>query len=121
MEPRVIFFDFDSTLAPTERLREIRESADYDALTPEVLQEIRLYRPIPALIEKLRSQGAKLGVVTNAGKGYITRLFKHLDLEGTFDTVVTYTDVKAIGMKPSPAGIELALERLGVKANPRIL
>ncbi|OFA00170.1 HAD-IA family hydrolase [Duganella sp. HH101] len=118
---RCVLFDLDNTLAPTERIRDIRESHDYDALTQEVLAPIKPYKQVQQLLEKLTTQGVKLGIVTNSGRKYASVLLDHLGIGQYFSTVVTYTDVKAAGAKPSPTGLKLALERLGVPANKDVL
>jgi hypothetical protein len=48
-------------------------------------------------------------------------LLAHLEIEGFFVAVVTYSDVKAAGMKPSPAGINLALNKMGITPSTRVL
>lgn len=116
-----ILFDFDNTIANTESLREIRETGRYDDLDEESMAKVRLYKPVPELLATLRAKGIRLGVVTNSGSGYIRRVFDHLELNDKFDTVVTYSDVKAEGMKPSPKGLQLALHNLGLKASAEIL
>lgn len=118
---RCVLFDLDNTLAPTERIREIRESHDYDALTEEVLAPIKPYKQVPQLLETLAAQGVKLGIVTNSGRKYATVLLDHLGIGKYFSVVVTYTDVKAAGAKPSPAGLRLALERMGVPPSKDVL
>jgi len=118
---RCILFDLDNTLASTERIREIRESHDYDALTQEILAPIKPYKQVPQLLETLASQGVRLGIVTNSGRKYASILLDHLGIGKYFSTVVTYTDVKAAGAKPSPAGLKLALERMGVPLSKEVL
>jgi len=118
---RCILFDFDNTLANTESLRDIRETQDYDQLTDERLASVKLYRPIGQTLSALQAQGVTMGIVTNSGAMYVRRLLKHLAIEHFFGVVVTYSDVKAIGMKPSPTGIRLALQKLGIEATPHVL
>lgn len=116
-----VLFDFDNTIASTGSIKEIRESGDYSQLTSDAMSKVRLYKPVRNLLQTLKAQGVALGVVTNSGAGYIRQVFKHLELEGVFDTVVTYSDVKAEGMKPSPAGLKLALQNLGIPATTSVL
>jgi len=121
MGTKVVLFDFDNTIASTDSVKEIRESGEYELLTSETLGKVRLYKPVPDLLLALRKQQVKLGLVTNSGAGYISRLLDYLQLTKTFDAIVTYADVKAEGKKPSPKGIRLALQKLGVRASPKIL
>lgn len=121
MVSKVILFDFDNTLANTTKLKEIREARKYDLLTEDILEPIKPYRPIPKLLEYLKSKGAILGIVSNSGRTYINIMLSHLKISAYFDTVVTYTDVKMEGMKPSPKGILLALENLNASPNQSIL
>lgn len=116
-----ILFDFDNTIASTNSIREIRETGAYDQLTPESMEKVAAYKPVRALLKAIRDAGTKVGLVTNSGRGYVTPVLKHLGLEDAFDTIVTYTDVKRDGMKPSPKGILLALEQLKVQVSPDIL
>ncbi|WP_081078548.1 HAD-IA family hydrolase [Burkholderia territorii] len=121
MAVQAILFDFDNTIAYTESIRGIRESRAYDELTPETMARVRVYDPVPNLLSAIRAAGVKIGIVTNAGRGYLTPVLQHLNLTDAFDAIVTYTDVRAEGKKPSPKGIELVLEHLGIKAGPGIL
>lgn len=112
---KVVLFDFDNTIAATRSVQEIRESGAYDQLTPETMAKVALYKPIPEMLRALRQRKIRIAVVTNSGAPYVQRLLKHLGLSGTFDVVVTYADVKAEGKKPSPKGIQLALQKLGAR------
>lgn len=117
----VILFDFDNTLANTEKLREIREQAKYDDLNEDILSGIKTYKPIGELLQGLKSRGVKIGLVTNSGRRYIDKLLAHLRIDHYFDAIVTYTEVKSEGKKPSPLGIRMALEKLGCNAGSKIL
>ncbi|MFW2275692.1 MULTISPECIES: HAD-IA family hydrolase [Burkholderia cepacia complex] len=119
----VVLFDFDSTLVKTRSVREIRESLEYELLTPETMAQVAPYRPVPELIRELRERGVLLGIVSNAGRGYIDRILDYLEMKDNFDVVVTYSDVKRANKEPKPApdGILLALERLGEKPGPHVL
>jgi HAD superfamily hydrolase (TIGR01662 family) len=116
-----VIFDLDNTLASTNKLKEIRETQNYDALTPELLSKIKLYRPVLALLKSLQRQGIAMGVVTNSGAKYVSTLLAHLEIKEFFAAVVTYSDVKAIGMKPSPAGIKMVLEKMDITPSTRVL
>lgn len=116
-----IIFDFDNTIANTNSIQEIRELGRYDQLTVETLKKVKLYKPIPALLHTLQERGIRLALVTNSGERYIEILLQHLNLSDTFEVVVTYGDVGRDGIKPSPVGLRLALERLGVAPSRDII
>ncbi|HHW2842267.1 TPA: HAD-IA family hydrolase [Pseudomonas aeruginosa] len=118
---QVVLFDLDNTLAHTADLEDIRKYGRYDELNEERLKGIRPYPKCKGIIEALLSNGVRLGVVTNSGRRYAEILLEHLGIKDAFEVVVTYTDVGAEGMKPSPMGIRLALEKLGVPASERVL
>ncbi|WP_186193481.1 HAD-IA family hydrolase [Burkholderia gladioli] len=121
MATQAILFDFDNTIANTESIREIRERGAYEELTPDAMARVRVYGPVLPLLTTIRAAGIKIGIVTNAGRGYLTPVLEHLNLTDAFDAIVTYTDVRAEGKKPSPKGIELVLEQLGVKPSQAVL
>lgn len=118
---QAIIFDFDNTIANTDSLREIRESGRYEHLTPEVLQRVKMYRPVPKLLRDLADAGVKIGLVTNSGRRYVELLLNHLGLAEVFSVVVTYSEVKSEGKKPSPRGLQMALDHLEVLPSWRIL
>lgn len=113
----IVLFDLDNTLLSTEKLRELRERADYDSLTPEKLTEAVVYKPVHKILEQLQKQDVTLGIVTNAGRKYVEILLKHFNLYNYFAVIVTYSEVKHDGMKPSPIGIQMALDALNAKPN----
>lgn len=116
-----IIFDFDNTIAATDSIKEIRETGAYERLTAETLRGVVAYNPVPALLQAIRASGTRLAIVTNAGAGYVGPVLAHLGLQNSFDAIVTYTDVKAEGKKPSNKGILLALAKLGIDPSPEIL
>lgn len=118
---QVALFDLDNTLAHTETLADIREFKRYDELTPERLGRVRPYPKCKKILESLKRNGVRLGVVTNSGKRYADILLQHLGLRDKFEVVITYSDVGPEGIKPSPNGILLALEKLGVPPSNRVI
>lgn len=75
----------------------------------------RLARPFPGVAEVLaaaRAAGVRLAVITNKGRATTAVTLRACGWEGRFAAVVTGDDVPA--PKPHPAGIRLALDRLGV-------
>lgn len=111
----------DNTLLNTSAISEIRESLDYDKLTPETLDQVKIYKPVKDFLDHLHSKKIPMAVVTNSGRIYAEKVLEHFDLKKYFSTVVTYGDVKITGIKPSPYGINLAIERLGLQKTDKII
>lgn len=75
----------------------------------------RLARPFPgvaAALERARRAGLRLAVITNKGRETTAITLRRTGLASCFDAVVTGDDTGR--PKPDPAGLLLALERLGV-------
>jgi len=66
---------------------------------------------VPALLEKLKADGHRLGVCTNKPEEPARLMLKLLGLEGYFDTVVGGDSL--VEKKPHPAPLHLAFDRLG--------
>lgn len=64
--------------------------------------------------ETLTELSGPRGVVTHCQSHLVTPIFDRLDMHDWFDTVVTCSD--AVGWKPDPAPVELAMEELAVDA-----
>ena len=72
------------------------------------------------VILKLKEAGIKLGVVTNKVRGPAYRVLKLINLDDDiYDIVIGYDDVKS--GKPSPEGINKALEHLNFSDKSRVL
>jgi phosphoglycolate phosphatase-like HAD superfamily hydrolase/pyrimidine operon attenuation protein/uracil phosphoribosyltransferase len=112
-----VIFDLDNTLANTSSLELIRENQDYAGLTSEVLKNVTLFSNVKNILIFLKDKNVPMGIVTNSPKWYAEKVLKHLEIEQYFPTVITYTDVGATGKKPSPTGLNLALNALGLSAN----
>jgi len=85
-----------------------------------------LYRPYVKVfdkeietLKKLREAGYLLGVVTNKGAPLTKYSLEVAHIDGLFDVVISADDVNA--PKPSPLGIEKALERLGIEDKGKVL
>ena len=72
-----------------------------------------LYPSVPPLLKALRSQGLRTGVVTTKFRYRILQILGKYGLTDALDCIVGAEDVKE--EKPSPEGILLALERLGMR------
>ena len=70
-------------------------------------------------LKKLREAGYLLGVVTNKGAPLTKYSLEVAHIDGLFDVVISADDVNA--PKPSPAGINKALERLGIEDKGKVL
>jgi pyrophosphatase PpaX len=66
---------------------------------------------MPAVLERLRGEGRRLGIVTAKRRETIELAFARLPLRDLFDVVVTSDDTER--HKPDPEPILFALERLG--------
>lgn len=88
------------------RLAPVYDRYDLDALSRWSLRE-----GARRLFGDLRSQGVKLGLVTNIGRRAVGGALEKFGLAGEFEAVVTRDDV--LWMKPDGEGILCALDGLG--------
>jgi pyrophosphatase PpaX len=77
----------------------------------DLYRQIRLFAGVDAMLERLRDDGHRLGIVTVKSRGTVELTLQLLPLGSFFDTVVTGDDVEQ--HKPDPEGLLLAVERLG--------
>lgn len=70
-------------------------------------------------LKKLREAGYLLGVVTNKGAPLTKYSLEVSHIDGLFDVVISADDVNA--PKPSPLGIDKALQRLGIEDKGKVL
>ena len=70
-------------------------------------------------LKKLKEAGYLLGVVTNKGAPLTKYSLEVAHIDGLFDAVISADDVNA--PKPSPAGINKALERLSIEDKDKVL
>jgi putative hydrolase of the HAD superfamily len=78
----------------------------------------RLALPMPGMLETLQalqSRGFKLGVITNGHSFQQQTKIAALEIQGLFDTILVSAELNL--RKPSAEIYQLALERLGVKAD----
>lgn len=113
-------FDLDNTLCLTDSLEGIRTSGNPSLLTDDILAGISLFDCITYVLDELVKNNVKIGLVTNSPRWYVERLLMYFGLQ-KFQSVITYTEVKADGIKPSPLGINLAIEELGLNKNHNII
>lgn len=112
---QAVIFDFDNTLVNTEALKDYRERKLFASITNDMVGATRKYLPVTRMLRLLKEKGVKLGIVTNSPRHYVQRLLEYHGLFDWFDAIVTYTEVSHLGAKPSPKGIQQALELLGVQ------
>lgn len=110
-----VIFDFDNTIANTTSLEGIRKSQAWSSLSAEAMVEVSVYPKALELLVALKAAGVRMAIVTNSPAQYLQAVLNHLRITDYFDVLVTYTDVGVDGKKPSPAGINLALEKLGIQ------
>ncbi|MCH1920135.1 HAD-IA family hydrolase [Shewanella sp. A3A] len=110
-----VIFDLDDTLVSTSKLEEYRKSNDRDGLERN-LDKSRIFQPVHTILEEIANKGIKLALVTNSPRWYVDKLLSYHQIN-VFETIIAYDDVGATGIKPSPYGINLALEKLGI-TNP---
>jgi pyrophosphatase PpaX len=75
--------------------------------------ELRCCVGIQDVLDALKAEGRRLGVVTAKRRHTVELAFERLGIERYFDVVVTSDDTTA--HKPDPAPILFALERLGAR------
>ncbi|TMN83768.1 MULTISPECIES: HAD-IA family hydrolase [unclassified Pseudoalteromonas] len=114
-----VLFDLDDTLVFSSHLKSARETRDIRALR-RLLPSTQLCKNILTLIEGLSRKGIPLGIVTNSPKWYADEVLNYFELFGYFSVIVYYDDVRP-NIKPSPLGINLALERLSISKPESVL
>jgi pyrophosphatase PpaX len=88
--------------------------AAYRAHNMELYRDIRLFAGVEPVLEHLRNEGRTLGIVTVKSRMTVELTLELLPLGSFFEVVVNGDDVEE--HKPDPAGLLLALERLGADA-----
>ena len=77
-------------------------------------EKVALFPDVRDIVEQLRDEGRRLGVVTVKGRKAVDLTFSLLELDGLFDVVVTSDDTAR--QKPAPDPLLAALEELGAPA-----
>lgn len=92
------------------------EAARFAELFKEKADEVMvahttLYDGAKAFLERLKEEGYRTGIVTTKFHYRIVQILRQFEAEELIDVIAGAEDVKAV--KPDPAGLLLALERLG--------
>ncbi|WP_447067193.1 HAD-IA family hydrolase [Vibrio alginolyticus] len=114
-----VIFDLDDTLVGTSKVEEYRRNRDVVGLDAN-LDKTKIYKPVPKMLRDMKEAGIALGLVTNSPKWYASKVLAFHDID-IFDVLVCYDDVGAGGIKPSPVGIKLAMEKLGVSEEDNVI
>ncbi|MEM0203812.1 MAG: HAD-IA family hydrolase [Archaeoglobaceae archaeon] len=83
------------------------------------LENLRIYSGVREVLERLKSMGLKLAIVTDAENGNAIARLRKFGLEKYFDAIVS-ADMCG-KMKPEPDSILLALSMLGVEAREAVI
>jgi beta-phosphoglucomutase-like phosphatase (HAD superfamily) len=97
-------------LGTKEKLKEV-DSLFWRIYRP-LSKEIKPFRETPMALERLRSRGIKIGVVTQTKRAPLLEQIGRFGLDGLIDCAVGEED--ADELKPSPKPVLEALRRLGV-------
>jgi HAD superfamily hydrolase (TIGR01509 family) len=90
-------------------------SKNYRKIYHDLLDKKLVVRPgAIELVNKLRSHGFLLAVVSSSSSASVLKILKSIHLENAFDVQITSDDVKE--PKPDPTPYLLALKKLGVSA-----
>ena len=85
----------------------------FDFYQANCVDKSRVFDGIVELLEALRAQGIRCGVMTNKVERFAHEVLKGLGLHAYFDVIVG-SDTEGSAMKPDPAGLLLAAQKLGL-------
>jgi phosphatidylglycerol---prolipoprotein diacylglyceryl transferase len=86
---------------------------EYRAINKKLHED--MIQPMPnaiELLERLKAKGYRIGLVSSKKKEMVEYGLKLTRLEGYFETIIGYDDVKE--HKPHPEGLFLACEKMGI-------
>ena len=113
-KPKIILFDLDDTLLPTNLLREHRHSkCSIDLMKHQEFHQIAPYNGILKSLIEISAQ-MHIGIVTSSPKWYVNQILNRHFGSLRFSPLVTYNDVYEL--KPHPESLLLALQLAHVKA-----
>jgi len=102
----------DILAASLRETLQVRGRAPQPAAEAEFAESLTRWTPFPdtnAALEKLKSRGIKLGIISNIDDDLLARTLKHFTVE--FDMLTTAQQSGAY--KPNAASFKLALQRIG--------
>lgn len=111
-----VLFDLDFTLIDSSPLIELRQTKQQHAAYQPISQ-IRSYPGIDELLTALATRQIPIAIVTSSRNPFCERLIDRLGW--SIDVLVTRQDVRF--PKPHPAGIFIALDRLGIEPESAIV
>ena len=105
---RLVVFDLDDTLVRTDMLRPLREARNWRDAVRRISDTV-LFDGVAQLLEGLAERDIAWGIVTTSVSYYASAILAHHGLQAP--ALVAYHDAPP---KPSPAGIHLMSQRLGI-------
>ena len=89
-------------------------SSIFDIYDFDALSRWQLYLDTLKVLNKLKSDGYTLGLVTNIGVKTITKALDKFELSNIFEVIITRNDVTRL--KPDPEGLNSAIEKLNANS-----
>jgi HAD superfamily hydrolase (TIGR01509 family) len=111
-----ILFDLDFTLIDSSSIAYLRQTHQQQAVY-QMVPQIPVYKGIHELLQTLKAQNIQIAIVTSSRKTFCDRLIAHH--QWPIDHLITRQDVHQ--PKPHPAGIYLALQKLGITPQNAIM
>lgn len=111
-----IIFDLDLTLVDSTIAEEARSRRDWQRVY-SLIPQFRLYPGMDEVFRRIRSNrhSVLVAIVSTAPSTYVGRVVDYFNIP--VDTIVGYHDA---ARKPSPAGMILAMQRMGTTPNDTI-
>ena len=111
-----IIFDLDLTLVDSTIAEEARSRRDWQRVY-SLIPQFRLYPGIESVFEYIRTNRDRVAVaiVSTTPSSYVGRVVNHFNIP--VDTIVGYHDAQR---KPSPAGMFMAMQRMGVNPSETV-
>lgn len=94
-----------------EAINEVHK--EWDKAVAAYMDEVQLFYGIEEALEKLKTQGIKLGIVTSKTRVQFVNEFQPFGLNDYFTSIITADD--APKTKPDPAPLQLCLTELAVE------
>lgn len=109
-----IIFDLDLTLIDSTIAENARKRREWQVVY-SLIPRFSLYPGMKSVFEYVRSNGIKVTIVSTAHTAYVQRVVSFFNIP--VDTIVGYHDA---ARKPSPAGMIVAMQRLGAAPSETI-